>query len=59
MVGLGLPADFRVNNEGRVLACKYGEHAYDQWSVDELLSLAGQHAPAQARQSLVAQSQSA
>ena len=54
---LGLPADFLINNEGRVLACKYGEHAYDQWSVDELLRLAGQHAPAQARQSLVAQSQ--
>jgi hypothetical protein len=56
---LGVPADFLTDNEGRVLACKYGEHAYDQWSVDELLSLAGQHAPAQARQSLVAQSQSA
>jgi hypothetical protein len=25
---------------GRVLACKYGTHAYDQWSVDELLDLA-------------------
>jgi peroxiredoxin len=55
---LGLPADFLITNEGRVLACKYGDHAFDQWSVDELLSLAGQHAPAQARQSLVAHSQS-
>ena len=38
---LGLPADFLIDTEGRVLAAKYGEHAYDQWSVDELLELAG------------------
>jgi hypothetical protein len=25
-----------------VLAARYGEHADDQWSVDELLALAGQ-----------------
>ena len=36
----GLPADFLIDSDGRVLACKYGEHAYDQWSVDELLTLA-------------------
>lgn len=36
---LGLPADFLIAGDGRVLACKYGEHAYDQWSVDELLTL--------------------
>jgi hypothetical protein len=24
----------------KVIAAKYGEHAYDQWSVDELLELA-------------------
>ncbi|MFU8853279.1 peroxiredoxin-like family protein [Micromonospora sp. SL1-18] len=35
----GLPADFLVAPDGRVLAAKYGEHAYDQWSVDELLTL--------------------
>jgi hypothetical protein len=35
---LGLPADFLIDQEGRILACKYGEHAYDQWSVDELLA---------------------
>lgn len=35
---LGLPADFLIDPGGRVLARKYGEHAYDQWSVDELLS---------------------
>jgi hypothetical protein len=34
---LGLPADFLVDPSGRVLAAKYGEHANDQWSVDELL----------------------
>jgi len=37
---LGLPADFLIANDGRVLAAKYGSHAYDQWSVDELLALA-------------------
>lgn len=37
---LGLPADFLIGKDGRVLACKYGSHAYDQWSVDELLELA-------------------
>ena len=37
---LGLPADFLIAPDGRVIACKYGEHAYDQWPVDELLALA-------------------
>jgi hypothetical protein len=37
---LGLPADFLISSEGRILECKYGTHAYDQWSVDELLHLA-------------------
>ncbi len=37
---LGLPADFLVDTQGRVLAAKHGTHAYDQWSVDELLALA-------------------
>jgi peroxiredoxin len=36
---LGLPADFLIASDGRVVACKYGSHAYDQWSVDELLEL--------------------
>ncbi|MFF9122618.1 peroxiredoxin-like family protein [Streptomyces sp. NPDC014889] len=40
---LGLPADFLVAPDGRVLAAKYGEHAYDQWSVDELRELAAAH----------------
>ncbi|GLY68432.1 peroxiredoxin-like family protein [Amycolatopsis taiwanensis] len=34
----GLPADFLIASDGRVLASKYGEHVYDQWSVDELLA---------------------
>src|SRR5437868_10506819 len=34
---LGLPADFLIAHDGRVAAVKYGEHAYDQWTVDELL----------------------
>lgn len=37
---LGLPADFLVAPGGRVVACKYGDHVYDQWSVEEILRLA-------------------
>jgi hypothetical protein len=37
---LGLPADFLIASDGRVLACKYGAHGYDQWPVDEILRLA-------------------
>lgn len=36
----GLPADFLIGRDGRLLACAYGVHADDQWSVDELLELA-------------------
>jgi hypothetical protein len=35
---LGLPADFLVDSQGAVIAAKYGKHADDQWSVDELLA---------------------
>ena len=35
---LGLPADFLIDCGGRVVACKHGSHAYDQWSVGELLA---------------------
>jgi peroxiredoxin len=34
---LGLPADFLIAPDGRLAALKYGQHAYDQWTVDELL----------------------
>ncbi|WP_245658397.1 peroxiredoxin-like family protein [Microtetraspora malaysiensis] len=37
---LGLPADFLIAADGRVVAVKYGDHAYDQWPVDEILALA-------------------
>lgn len=47
---LGLPADFLIGRCGRVLACKYGEHADDHWAVDEVLAIAesfrGHHAKA-------------
>ena len=44
---LGLPADFLIASDGRIAAAKYGEHAYDQWSVDELLrKAAGTRRPA-------------
>ncbi|MFE3444237.1 peroxiredoxin-like family protein [Nocardia sp. NPDC059180] len=34
----GLPADFLIAPDGRVIAGKRGDHADDQWSVDELLA---------------------
>jgi peroxiredoxin len=37
---LGLPADFLIATDGRVLAAKYGTHADDQWSVNEVIALA-------------------
>jgi peroxiredoxin len=36
----GLPGDFLVAPDGTVVAAKYGDHADDQWTVDELLALA-------------------
>jgi peroxiredoxin len=36
----GLPADVLVGHDSRVVAIKYGEHAYDQWSLDDVRSLA-------------------
>lgn len=43
---VGLPADFLIASDGRLLACKYGSHAYDQWSVDEILALSRLRDPA-------------
>jgi len=42
---LGLPADFLIapdsrGNGGRVIACKYGAHVDDHWSVDDVLAQA-------------------
>lgn len=34
---LGLPADFLLDSNGDVAACKYGTNADDQWDTDELL----------------------
>lgn len=36
---LGLPADFLMDDQGKLVAVHYGKHAYDQWSVDHLLNL--------------------
>jgi hypothetical protein len=33
-----LPADFLIDTDGRVLACKRGRHANDRWTVDEVLA---------------------
>lgn len=51
----GLPADFLIARDGRVVARKYGSYVDDQWSVDEILSLsrspdAAPHETAQDRQ---------
>ena len=40
----GLPADFLIAPDGTVLASKHGEHAYDQWSVDDILARAARRA---------------
>jgi hypothetical protein len=40
-VRLALPAEVLIDHAGTVFACNYGARAYDQWSVDELLALAG------------------
>ncbi|NUU22888.1 MAG: AhpC/TSA family protein [Streptomycetaceae bacterium] len=45
---LGLPADFLIAPGGLVVAAKFGTHAYDQWSVDELLELVREKRPAEA-----------
>ncbi len=37
---LGLPADILIDTDGTVIDAKYGKHAGDQWSVDELLHVA-------------------
>jgi peroxiredoxin len=34
---LGLPADFLIAPDGRVVACKYGAHVDDHWSIDDVL----------------------
>lgn len=36
----GLPADFLLGADGRVLAAKYGKTADDNWEVDDVLRLA-------------------
>ncbi|MGO1973670.1 MAG: peroxiredoxin-like family protein [Propionibacteriaceae bacterium] len=37
---LGLPAEFLIEPDGQVVAVKYGRHAADQWSVDDVLEIA-------------------
>lgn len=39
LTAFGLPADFLVAPDGRINACKYGRHADDHWSVDEVIFL--------------------
>jgi len=35
----GLPADFLIDEGGKLVAVHYGKHANDQWSIDQLLEL--------------------
>lgn len=42
----GLPADFLIASDGTVRAVHYGTHAYDQWTVNELLQLTRMSTPA-------------
>lgn len=48
----GLPADFLIDVDGKIIALKYGEHAYDQWTVDELLAQVNQQLLAVQKKSL-------
>lgn len=34
---MGLPADFLIGSNGRIIDCHYGSSAYDSWSVDDVL----------------------
>ena len=36
---LGLPADFLIDAQGKLLHVKYGSHADDHWEVDDVLRL--------------------
>lgn len=37
---LGMPADLLIDSDGTVVDCHYGSHAYDQWTVDEVVARA-------------------
>jgi peroxiredoxin len=50
---LGLPGDFLIAPSGLIVAAKYGTHAYDQWSVDELIALARSAASASRQPAIV------
>lgn len=41
---LGLPADFLISRTGELVAVKYGAHADDHWSLDEVVQMARQFA---------------
>ena len=43
---LGRPADLLIAPDGRVIASHYGQHANDQWSLDEVLALGSSPSPA-------------
>lgn len=43
---IGLPAEFLIGSDGRILAAHYGRHAADHWSPDEMLALVAAPGPA-------------
>jgi peroxiredoxin len=44
---LGLPADFLIGPDGRILAAHYGAHVDDAWTVEEVLALGEAARPSQ------------
>jgi peroxiredoxin len=40
---LGLPADFLIREDGKILEFNYGRHADDQWSVSDVLEFVAKH----------------
>jgi peroxiredoxin len=39
----GLPADFLISRDGKVLSAHYGSNAYDNWDADQILNLVESH----------------
>lgn len=37
---IGLPADFLIDKSGKVVALKYGTHAYDHWELEDVIEFA-------------------
>jgi len=40
---MGMPTDFLIDGNGRIVALKIGTHEYDRWTAEQLLTLAQIH----------------